>query len=96
MTSPFEAAGFGPNGRPDYAEIVTINLTQNKNGTLTKQGSISINVQDLITAATNNSNLPANLVLTLKEASVCETDDEGNANEMRMIILGSQTYKPAS
>lgn len=88
ITGTYEAIGFGSKGRPDYLEDVIINLTQRAgDGTLTQKGSIVMNVQDLISAATTRSQFPTNLNLTLKEVLVCE-----NSVTKGMIILGSQTY----
>ena len=88
ITGSFEGAGFGLNGRPDYAQVVQINLTDRAgDGTLTQKGSITLNVGDLVAAKTANPNVPLNLNLTLREVAVC---DAGTSK--RMIIVGSQTY----
>lgn len=88
ITGSYDGIGFGKQGRPDYAEIVTINLTSRaEDGTLTQKGKITLNVADLIAAKTTNPNVPANLNLTLREVAVCDS-----SVNRRMIIVASQVY----
>lgn len=84
----YDGPGFGAGGRPDYVQKVIINLTERAtNGTLTQRGTITINVDDIVSAVSSNSNVPANLNLTLREVAVCD-----NGTNKRMMILASQTY----
>jgi hypothetical protein len=83
ITGSYEGIGFGQDGRPDYLNLLQINLA-NKIGTvITQKGTITINVADIMAIA----GVPANLNLTLKEVTVCNA---GATN--KMIILGSQLY----
>jgi len=86
-SAPFDGPGFGSKGRPDYLQTAIINLVQNNGETLTQKATITLNVNDVVTAIAANSNLPSNLNLVLKEVRVCD-----NGVEKSMMILGSQTY----
>jgi hypothetical protein len=96
----YEGVGFGLGGRPDYAQVVQINITDRAtNGTLTQNAWININVADIIAMRTQlpvNPYFPSQVNMTLKEVSVCEVLDSGpnigDTVERKMIILSSQTY----
>lgn len=88
IAATYDAIGFGAGGRPDYVSIVQIPLVQRAvDGTLTKQGTITLDVGAIVSGRASNSNLPSNLNLVLKEVAVC---DAGVAK--RMMIVASQTY----
>lgn len=91
ISSNFEGAGFGMQGRPDFLEKFTINLTKNTNGALSKIGTATFNVQDIETIRASNSNVSTNLTFSFKEVAVCD-----NGIERRMIILASQVYPKPS
>lgn len=73
----------GQGGRPDYLQVMQINLANRVGSTITPKGTITMNVSDLVSIV----GLPSNLNLTLKEVTVCEL-----GVTKKMVILGSQTY----
>lgn len=84
----YDAVGFGQGGRPDYVSIIQIPLVQRAgDGTLTKKGTITLDVAAIVSGANANSNMPTNLNLVLQEVAVCD-----NGTAKRMMIIGSQTY----
>lgn len=83
VSGTYEGVGFGQGGRPDYAQVVQINLSSVAGGVATQKGSITMNVADIVAIA----GVPANLNLVLKEVTVC---DSGTTK--KMVILGSQLY----
>jgi hypothetical protein len=88
ISGSYEGVGLGAGGRPDYVEVIQFNLAQRSgNGTLIQRGTITMNVTDLVTAASLNTGFPSNLNLTLRQVSVCESGVTKG-----MIILGSQTF----
>lgn len=88
ISSTYDAIGFGANGRPDYVQLVKIPLTQRAaDGTLTKQGTITLDVSALVTARSSNPNIPSSLELVLREVAVCD-----NGTNKRMMIVASATY----
>ena len=94
----FEAIGYGEKGRPQELQKIVINLSKFEGTTYTTIGSISLDVQAITDLIAANSNIPNPISMTLREVAVCEdTDNDGTADaEKRMIIIGSQTYLPAS
>lgn len=95
ISGTFEGVGFGQGGRPDYANLVVINLAQRVNdggGDIIEQhGTITLNVGDVLAQMATRPLFPTNLNLTLKEVLVCE------ANVTKgMMIIGSQTYPTGS
>jgi len=89
----WEAIGFGAGGRPDPVNNMVINLTFTaNNGTALRVGEVRLNAEELFDIAIENNLQDDTIELTFREISVCETDDEGNASEKKMIILASQTY----
>lgn len=92
VSGTFEGIGFGQQGRPDYAGVVAINLTQAVgDGTLNQMGTITLNVGDILAQMALRSQFPGNLNLVLKEVLVCES----NVTKA-MMIIGSQTYPTGS
>lgn len=83
ITGAYEGIGFGQDGRPDYLNLLQINLANKVGPVVTQRGTISMNVADLIAIA----GLPANLNMTLKEVTVC---DAGVAK--KAVIIMSQLY----
>lgn len=104
-TSAWEAIGYGSGARPDVLQTFIVNLSfpQNinapydpVNNPLVTTAQISLDVTDIVTAYTSNpTNFPSNLTLYLQEVAVCSGDGNGNTQEARMIIIGSQQYLPA-
>ena len=82
ITGSYEGIGFGLDGRPDYLQVLQINLTDYDNP-LVQKGTITMNVADLMSIVGG----PSYYNLTLKEVTVC---DEGVTK--KMVILGSQLY----
>lgn len=93
--SGYDGVGLGANGRPDYAQVVQINLTNRTVAggvaTLTQAGSIILNVADLVAARTANPNISANLSMTLREVAVCD----GGVSK-RMMVICSAPYAASS
>ncbi len=98
----WEAIGYGSGARPDILQRMIVNLSYQRainepvsdTNPLESDTKISLDVSDIILAYSGNAaNFPNRLLLTFKEASVCEIVS-GNAVEKRMIIIGSQTYDP--
>ncbi len=83
ITGAYEGIGFGQGGRPDYLNLLQINLANNAAGVITQKGTITMNVADLMAIV----GVPANLNMTLKEVTVCEL-----GVSKKMVILASQTY----
>ncbi len=84
ITGNYEGIGFGQGGRPDYLQLLQINLTEREsNGDLNKIGSITINVGDLL----NITDLPSSLNITLREIDVCD-----NGTAKRAVILMSEPF----
>lgn len=97
VTAKWEAVGFGPDGRPDYAEKFIINFTTyDGNQSYTKAGSLVLDVADLAAIVKNNPNVPAKLTLGFKEVDVCVQDDNGNTTAQKMIVMASAPYNPPS
>jgi hypothetical protein len=90
ITANYEAVGLGAGGRPDYAQEVVFNLTYKDGPTLTKRGTISLNVGDLYAAKLTNPNVPTDIALYLQEVAVCD-----NGVEKRMMIIASDPYSVA-
>lgn len=82
-----DGVGFGPNARPDYLQKAIITLMKKTGTTYTQVGTISLNASDIVTAQIFNSNVPANIELTLREVRVCD-----NGTEKSMMILASAPY----
>lgn len=81
VDSANEGPGFGQGGRPDYLEVLRINLTQVGNP-LVKKGTIEINVDDLIGLSG-----PSVYNLTLREITVCQ-----DGVSKKAVVLMSQLY----
>lgn len=96
VTGDWEAIGFGKNGRPDYLEKVTLNIAYRMgDNTKVLPLRITIDANVVYDIWMNNADTPSDgFNLITKEVAVCETDDEGNSTEKRMIILASETYLP--
>lgn len=96
-TGTFESCGFGKQGRPDYLELLQINLSQKQVGVTppAQKGSITLNVNDIISLATasNRSQFPTNLNFTLKEMLVC---GGGATQASGIMIIASQPYPTGS
>ena len=100
LDTPWEAIGFGTNGRPDILERLTINLTSpTTSGTLLpratpgRKGRIEIDVSQLVQIINSNPYAPATgFHFALREVSVCEINDDGDAEERAMMVISSQTY----
>ena len=86
----FEAVGLGKGGRPDILNTLIINITNNGQ----KIVSISINGSDMAVLIAQNENIPKNMTMRIKEAAICEQDDQGNTTEKRIWILASDSYAP--
>lgn len=93
----WEAVGFGSQGRPDPLDKLTINIVRVANGLTTSRITLTMLASDVDSILTN-PNAPALLALKLREVRVCEdTNNDGTADtEKCMVILGSDTYLPAS
>jgi len=87
----FEAVGLGKGGRPDILNTLIINITNDNQKVI----SISIAGTDMLTLMSKNSNSPSNAIMKIKEAAICEQDDNGNTAEKRILILASDSYDPA-
>ncbi len=93
ITGVFEAVGFGQGGRPDYVEVVQVNISKRQSvggggaPIVDQYGTITMNVADIITARAANSHFPTNLNMTFKEVAICE-----NGTNKRFMVLASQTY----
>lgn len=88
IDASYDAIGLGAGGRPDYLSIIQIPLVQRADdGTLTKQGTITLDVGAIVSGREANSNLPTNINLVLKEVAVC---DAGTAK--RMMVIASDPY----
>ena len=90
ISTTYEAVGLGAAGRPDYLQEVVINLTYKDGPTLTKRGTISLNVGDLYAAKLTNPNVPTDISLYLQEVAVCD-----NGTEKRMMVIASDPYAMA-
>ena len=99
----FEAIGLGANQRPDALQSLKINISKIVNYGKSDQlietrGSIYLDIDDIIKIQSSDyypsteDGGAENLMLQLKEVSVCEQDKDGNSVEKRMVIIGSQTY----
>jgi hypothetical protein len=82
VASTYEGVGFGAGGRPDYAELVQINLTIADNPLFTK-ATITMDVNDLV----NIVDGPSVYEMTLQEITVCD-----NGTSRRAVVLMSQLY----
>lgn len=87
ISSNFEAVGFGDGGRPDYVQKVEFNLTYKDGNSLTKRGTISLNVGDLYAAKLSNPNVPTDIALYLQEVDVCD-----NGIAKKIMIIASDPY----
>lgn len=99
----WEAVGFGAGGRPDALENFVINISQ-LSGVAPIQssklngwrGQISLNVNDLVNIMKTNPAIAASgFNMKFREVSVCEQVGDGT-QEMKMLILASQTYPTGS
>ena len=99
VTADFEAVGLGIDGRPDVLNLLQINLSQydpSSDGNLLPVVSFIIDPLDILELQKNNPAITSPIFLNFKEVAICETDDEGNSTEKRMIVLASDTYLPPS
>ncbi len=89
----WEAVGLGAQGRPDYLQVVNLNLTKvvgTSNPILTRLGTISFDVSDLQTIIAGNSNATAAaLTFKLREVDVCDS-----TTARKMMVLSSLPYDP--
>ncbi len=82
ITGSYEGIGFGKDGRPDYLQVLQINLTD-YDSPLIQKGTITMNVADLISIAGG----PSQYNLTLKEITICD-----NGTAKKAVVLMSQLY----
>jgi len=93
----WEAVGFGAEGRPDITQNMVINLTfEAIDGTTLRVGEVKLNAKELFDIAVENNLQDEVIEISFKEISICETDDEGNSTEKKMMILASKPYSPPS
>jgi hypothetical protein len=90
IDASYDAIGFGQGGRPDYLSIIQIPLVSRAmDGTLTKQGTLTLDVGALVSGRMANPNMPTDLNLILKEVAVCDA-----GQNRRAVVLMSETYDP--
>lgn len=94
VNATWEAVGFGAEGRPDYLERLTINLTSPSGASLVRKGVVNIDVGALVQAINANPFAPSTgFQFAFREVSVCEVPDgSSSAVERRMMVIASQTY----
>jgi len=85
-SNSYDGPGLGAGGRPDYLQNLVINIARGPQST-NQWGTVTLNVEDLVKIARNNSEFPDNLNLTFKEIAVCE-----DGVEKSIVVLASQTF----
>lgn len=84
VTGAFEGVSAGgPNGRPDYLQLLNINLANRVGSTITPRCTVSMNVTDLVSIV----GLPTKVNLTFREITICDSGTTKKA-----IVLMSAPY----
>jgi hypothetical protein len=88
LGSPWEAIGFGVQGRPDYVERVYINITQASGVTPARQATVALDVQSLLSIMAQRPLAPTTgFYFSFREYLVCDQGDTKAA-----LFLSSQAY----
>ncbi len=92
ITGGWQSIGFGPDGQPDILQDLTINISDYETNPGFSPIVIRMRTLDLVDIFNANPNAPDDFLISFKEVAICESDNDGNVSEKRMIVLASQTY----